>query len=78
MFALWTNGLYYRGFVKNATSTTVFIRYDEYEDSISLQKDDCKAVILDQLPCYSDIHLGQRVIAYWPKRTRYYLGVGII
>ena len=74
MFARWTNGLYYRGFVTSATSTTVFIRYDD-GDTITLPKDDCKAVILDQLPCYSDIHPGQRVIGYWPKRTRYYPGV---
>ena len=33
------------------------------------------AVILDKLPCYSHIKPGQRVIGFWPGRTRYYPGV---
>ena len=33
------------------------------------------AVILDKLPCYSHIKSGQRVIGFWPGRTRYYPGV---
>ena len=74
VFARWTNGLYYRGFVKSANSTTVFIRYDD-GDTITLHKVDRTAVILDKLPCYSDIHPGQRIIGYWPRRTRYYPGV---
>ena len=74
MFARWTNGLYYRGFVLSATSTTVFIKYDD-GDTITLDKVDRKAVILDKLPCYSDIHPGQRVIGFWPGRTLYYPGV---
>ena len=74
VFARWTNGLYYRGFVARASSSTVFIRYDD-GDTITLYKKDRTAVILDKLPCYSDIKLGQRVIGFWPRRTRYYPGV---
>ena len=32
------------------------------------------AVILDKLPCYTDVKRGQRVIAYWPGQTRYHSG----
>jgi len=74
VFARWTNGLYYRGFVTKATSTTVFIAYDD-GDTITLLKNDRTAVILDKLPCYCHVKPGQRVIGYWPGRTRYYPGV---
>ena len=74
VFARWTNGLYYRGFVARANSSTVFIRYDD-GDTITLHKIDPTAVILDKLPCYSHIKPGQRVIGFWPGRTRYYPGV---
>jgi len=74
VLARWTNGLYYRGFVTSTTCTTVFINYDD-GDTITLQKNDPTAVILDKLPCYSDVNPGQRVIGYWPGRTRYYPGV---
>ena len=74
VFARWTNGLYYRGFVTNATSTTVFISYDD-GDTITLHKIDPTAVILDHPACYSEVHAGQRVIGFWPGRTRYYPGV---
>lgn len=74
MFARWTNGLYYRGFVTSATQTTVTISYDD-GDTITLQKNDRLAVILDSLPCYDSINPGQRVIGFWPGKTRYYPGV---
>lgn len=74
VFARWTNGLYYRGFVTNSTSTTVFISYDD-GDTITLHKIDPTAVILDHPACYSEVHAGQRVIGFWPLRTRYYPGV---
>lgn len=74
VFARWTNGLYYRGFVTSATSKNVFINYDD-GDTITLPKIDPTAVILDKLPCYSEVQAGQRVIGYWPRRTRYYPGV---
>lgn len=74
VFARWTNGLYYRGFVTSATSTTVFINYDD-GDTITLRKIDPTAVILDKPPCYSEVQTGQRIIGYWPRRTRYYPGV---
>ena len=74
VFARWNNGLYYRGFVTKATSTNVFITYDD-GDTITLLKSDRTAVILDKLPCYSHVKPGQRVIGYWPGRTRYYPGV---
>jgi len=71
VFARYTNGKYYRGFVESVTSSTVYIRYDD-GSSITLPIRDPSAVILDELPCYTDVHPGQRVIAYWPGRTRYY------
>ncbi|XP_078359533.1 uncharacterized protein LOC144644005 [Oculina patagonica] len=74
VFARWTNGLYYRGFVTSATSTTVFINYDD-GDTITLRRIDPAAVILDKPPCYSEVQAGQRIIGYWPRRTRYYPGV---
>ena len=73
VFARFTNGLYYRGFLTNATSTTVFISYDD-GDVITLKKNDVAAVILDKLPCYHEIYPGLRIIGYWPGRTRYYPG----
>ena len=73
VFARWTDGLYYRGFVTSAASTSVFINYDN-GNSITLQKNDAAAVILDKLPCYSDIKAGQRVIGFLPGKTRYYPG----
>ncbi|XP_068699860.1 uncharacterized protein [Montipora capricornis] len=74
VFARWTNGLYYRGFVTSSTSTTVFINYDD-GDTITLPKIDSTAVILDHPACYSEVQAGQRVIGFWPGRTRYYPGV---
>ena len=76
VFARWPrDGLYYRGFVQSANSTAVFIRYDD-GDSITLEKTDRVAVILDKLSCYSEVNPGQRVIAgYWPGGIRYYPGV---
>ena len=71
MFARYTNGKYYRGFVESVTSNTVHIKYDD-GSSITLKKSDPSAVILDKLPCYTVVEPGQRVIAYWPGQTRYY------
>lgn len=73
VFARRTNGLYYRGFVTSASSTTVFMNYDD-GDTITLQKNDAAAVILDKLPCYRDFQAGQRVIGFLPGKTRYYPG----
>jgi len=73
VFARRTDGLYYRGFVTRASSTTVFINYDD-GDTITLQKKDAAAVILDKLPCYRDVQPGQRVIGFLPGKTRYYPG----
>ena len=71
MFARYTNGKYYRGFVESVTPSTVDIRYDD-GSSITLPMRDPSAVILDKLPCYTDVHPGQRVIAYWPGQSRYH------
>jgi len=73
VFARWTNGLYYRGFVTSVSSTTVGVKYDD-GDTITLPKHDLEAVILDALVCYTDVHVGQRVIGFWPGQTRYYPG----
>lgn len=73
VFARWTNGLYYRGFVTSASSTTVSINYDD-GDAITLQKNDAATVILDKLPCYNDVQAGQRVIGFLPGRNGYYPG----
>ena len=75
VFARWTDGRYYRGFVTNVTSTTVVIKYD-HGATIRLHNIDRTAVILENhLPCYTDVYPGQRIIGYWPNRERYYAGV---
>ena len=71
VFARYTNGKYYRGFVESVTSSTVHVEYDD-GSTIELKMSDPAAVILDELPCYTDVLPGQRVIAYWPGQSRYY------
>ena len=75
VFARWTNGFYYRGFVLSATSTTVSVRYDD-GDKTTLEKNDPEAVVLDTLSCQSDITVGQRAIGFWSmlKAYRFYPG----
>ena len=73
VFARWTNGDYYRGFVLSATSSTVFIRYDD-GDEYTLEKDNPEAVVLDKLSCQSDIPIEQRVIGFYSKSDRFYPG----
>ena len=43
-------------------------------EALSLQKSDPKAVVLDKIPCYTDVRVGQRVAAYWPGRPMFYPG----
>jgi len=71
VFARYTNGKYYRGFVDSVTSSTVHIDYDD-GSTTELKMSDPSAVILDELPCYTNVDPGQRVIAHYPGRTRYY------
>ena len=73
VFGRASDGRYRRGFVTSANSTAVFIKYDD-GDTISLNKNDEEAVILDKLPCYGDVQAGERVIGFWPGRTAYYSG----
>ena len=73
VFANGTNGHYRRGFVTSTTSKTVFINFDD-GDTVTLSKNDAAAVILDKLPCYSDVQAGERVIGFWPEGTEYYVG----
>ncbi|XP_078361140.1 uncharacterized protein LOC144645435 [Oculina patagonica] len=74
VFARWTNGLYYRAFVVSATDSSLSILYDD-GDTITHQKSDSTAVILDVLPSRIDVATQPRVIAFWPGRVRYYPGV---
>ena len=76
VFARWTNGLFYRGFVIKATDSKVFINYDD-GDTIWLNKNDQTSVILDKLPQPKSVLPGQRVIGYWPNRVRFYPGTVI-
>ena len=76
VFARWTNGLFYRGFVSKATDSKVFINYDD-GDTIWLNKTDKISVILDKLPGPKSVIPGQRVIGYWPNRVRFYPGTVI-
>ena len=71
VFARYTNGKYYRGFVDSVTSSTVHIEYDD-GSTIELKMSDPSAVILEELPCYTNVDPGQRVIAHWPGKSRYY------
>ena len=73
VFARWTNGLYYRGFVSKSVSLTVSINYDD-GGKITLAKNDKAAVILDKIPQDNKVKIGQKVIGYWPGRVRYYPG----
>ena len=72
-FARWKRSVLSR-IVRNVTSTTVFISYDD-GDTIALHKIDSTVVILDHPWYYSEIHACQRVIGFWPGRTMYYPGV---
>ena len=73
VFARWTNGLYYRGFVSNANRSTISINYDD-GDKITLPKNDKTAVVLDKIPFDGEIAIEQRVIGYWPNHTKFYPG----
>lgn len=73
VFARWTNGLYYRGFITRASDWNVFVNYDD-GDTITLNKQDRTAVILDVIPQVTEILLNERVIGFWPGRTRFYPG----
>ena len=73
MFARWTNGLYYRAFVVKATDSSVSILYDD-GGTIDHSKSDIPAVVLDRMPCGTELYVGQRVIGFWPGRVRYYPG----
>ncbi|XP_078361400.1 uncharacterized protein LOC144645723 [Oculina patagonica] len=74
VFARWTNGLYYRAFVDSATASSLFILFDD-GGTITHQKSDSTAVILDVLPSKTDLKSKPRVIAFWPGEVRYYPGV---
>lgn len=73
VFGRWENGDYYHGFVLSATSSTVFVRYDDGDED-TLRKDNPEAVVLDKLSCQSDISTGQRVIGFYSKSDRFYPG----
>ena len=73
VFARWTNGLYYRGYVNNADRTTISINYDD-GDKITLSKNDKTAVALDKIPLVDEVTIGQRVIGYWPNRVYFLPG----
>ncbi len=73
VYARWTNGLYYRGFLSRSASSTVSIRYDD-GDKTTVPKNDESAVILDKIPQDFKLEIGQNVIGYWPNRLRYYPG----
>ena len=73
VFARWSNGLYYKGFVSKSNRWTVSINYDD-GDKITLAKSDKAAVILDKIPKNRLVKIGQNVIGYWPGRVRYYPG----
>ena len=60
------NGNYYRGFVTAVTFNTVSIKYDDGDTNALPRHDPKAAVILDRLPCYSNVNPGQRLIAYRP------------
>ena len=73
VFARWTNGLYYRGFVSNANRSTISSNYDD-GDKITLSKNDKTAVVLGKIPLDGEVAMEQRVIGYWPNRVRFYPG----
>lgn len=73
VFARWTNGLYYRGFITRASDRNVFVNWDD-GDTITLDKRDRTAVILDVIPQVSEILLNEHVIGFWPHSTQFYPG----
>ena len=73
VFARWTNGLYYKGFVSKSDLWSVSINYDD-GDKITLSKNDKAAVILDKIPEEDQVEIDEKVIGYWPGRVRYYPG----
>ena len=72
VFARWTNGLHYRGFITKASDRTVLVNYDS-GDTITLDKSDRTAVILDVLPQVSEILQNERVIGFY-DHTPFYPG----
>ena len=78
VFARWTNGLYYRGFVQEKkevvyNTSTIAIVYDE-GGKITLPKNDESAVILDKIPEDSELEIGKVVIGFWPNDAKYLPG----
>ncbi|CAB3986334.1 Hypothetical predicted protein, partial [Paramuricea clavata] len=73
VFARWTNGLYYRSFVSESTSSSVAVTYDDGVKA-ALSKNDKAAIILDKIPEEDQVKIDQKVIGYWPSDGEYYLG----
>jgi hypothetical protein len=75
VYARWPrNRAYYRGFVGQTHSSTIFISYDD-GDEITHPKNDASAVILDKIPQLQDLKTAQKVIASWrDSNIRYYPG----
>jgi hypothetical protein len=69
VFARWTNGSYYRGFVSQSNSSTVSIVFDN-TDRITFSKNDKSAVILDKIP--NNVKIGLNVIGYPGNNVKFF------
>lgn len=63
VFAWWTNGVYYHGFITSASDLNVFVNYDD-GDTVTLDKPDRTTVILDVIPQMTEILLNEHVIGF--------------
>ena len=72
VYARWyKNGHYYKGYISRSGSLTYTVQYDDGDVSTFTKSDQC-AITLDQHP--KKVKLGDRVIGYWPNRSKYYPG----
>ncbi|EDO30387.1 predicted protein [Nematostella vectensis] len=68
----FTNNLYYRGTVTNV-GQTIDIKFDD-GDTIQHAPSDVGAVIYDVTPAVGTIQVASRVIGYWARSDKHYLG----
>ena len=73
VFARWSHCLYYHGFITSVSDSNVFVTCDN-SCSVSLNKQDRTAIILDVLPQATEILLNDRVIGFRSGRKQFYSG----
>ncbi|XP_078345263.1 uncharacterized protein LOC144630767 [Oculina patagonica] len=75
VFARWTNGLYYCGFVVNAADSRLYIHFDDGDNLDYSESEAEQALVLDVLPSSTQLQPNTRVIGAGPESHRYNPGV---